>query len=367
MAGTSGRLILDTTPQRCVMGAGERIAWEQELVFRGVQLREKLRLQLLDKRLIGSDIVLGQVLQLPLHALRDERPRYVVIPMPSPLPARARRGPVARVRVRLQWRADEGLPLGVAGEQGLEVAVMLAGVHVSIVEWADLQFPREIVNITMEGLGLDLYHISEDRGATGGGGIHTGGIHPTPSQQGPTHRRGAGQHGQHSQQQPATTRRWHQSCRVRVHSLQVDNQLLSSDRPVVLTRSTRGFMDVLSGGIAHNMQELKHKTAALAADVHADLHQPLLQVGWEMVQHNESILYFDYFDLLLQVCLVLGGVGVYCCVWEGVVWMCCCVDVLLCGCVVVWMCCCVDVLLCGCVVVWMCCCVDVFGIEKIKT
>lgn len=61
MAGASGRLMQETVVRRSVPGSGERAVWEQELVFRGVQLRESLRVTLLDRRLIGSDVVLGQV------------------------------------------------------------------------------------------------------------------------------------------------------------------------------------------------------------------------------------------------------------------------------------------------------------------
>lgn len=61
MAGASGHLLQETMVRRSVPASGERAEWDQELVFRGVQLRESLRVTLLDRRLIGSDVVLGQV------------------------------------------------------------------------------------------------------------------------------------------------------------------------------------------------------------------------------------------------------------------------------------------------------------------
>lgn len=214
------------------------------------------------------------MLRLPLLALRDGRPRYVVLSLSPPPGPRSRRTPAARLRLRLQWRVDDALPLGVSGALGLEASVVLSAVHVSVVEAADAQFPREILNVTMQGLALDLYHTTEK--VPGRGKVD-----------------------------PSMSRRWHQSCRMRMQSMQVDNQLLSSDRPVVLVRSSHNFMDRLSGQIVHNLDELRSKTAALAAE--ADLHQPMLQLGWELVQHNSSILYFDYFDLLLQVGCWQGG------------------------------------------------------------
>jgi hypothetical protein len=43
--------------------------------------------------------------------------------------------------------------------------------------------------------------------------------------------------------------------------MQIDNQLLSSDRPVVLVRSSHNFMDRLSGQIVHNLDELRSNTS----------------------------------------------------------------------------------------------------------
>lgn len=77
-----------------------------------------------------------------------------------------------------------------------------------------------------------------------------------------------------------------QSGQIKIHSIQIDNQLLTSSHPVVL---------------AQTAMALRHKTeqagAAAQSGGRSIQQTACLELTWEMLSHNPSILYFRHLAL----------------------------------------------------------------------
>jgi hypothetical protein len=73
-----------------------------------------------------------------------------------------------------------------------------------------------------------------------------------------------------------------QTGRIKVYSVQVDNQLLTSSHPVILAQTATGLHEkAVEGDVqpGHPAGHVHHR-------------RPFLDLSWEMLHHNSSIVYF---------------------------------------------------------------------------
>lgn len=89
-----------------------------------------------------------------------------------------------------------------------------------------------------------------------------------------------------------------------VKSVQIDNQLLSSTHPVVLARTVNTNRHATPETLMHDAAQTLHpkRQARQRYQQALQLQRPFVEIHWEMLQHNPSILYFKHFALSIQVC-----------------------------------------------------------------
>eukprot|EP00850_Spirogloea_muscicola_P012926 SM000085S23276 [mRNA] locus=s85:540482:567052:+ [translate_table: standard] len=198
--------------------------WNETFFILGVTSSSTLKIELFDHLSVGADEFLGQVM-LPISALEEGFPQYFWLKLhqhdsKEPLPG--------EVRLRLHWQHDNSSinkPYGLIAELNVE------GISLSVVD----NLPREMLHIVFSGLCVSHHRTVHEAGT-----------------------------------------------KFTVQSLQVDNQLLTTQVPVVFCRAVKED---------RSWQELHHKKTA---------EQPMILLEWERMKHNPTILYFKSFQLMLQ-------------------------------------------------------------------
>ncbi|KAL0042783.1 hypothetical protein WJX79_011021 [Trebouxia sp. C0005] len=210
--------------------------WNERCTFEDVALSNNLTVAIFDHKKLSSDIFLGQV-GVPVMRLHEGKPHYTWLPLQK----RTDRDNVSgEVHLRMQWISQE-LDSPADAALNLVVDVLLHGIGLSVVESSVKALPREVFHALFENIHVD-YKYS-----------------------------------------PAN-----QSARFAVYSVQIDNQLLSSTHPVVLCHSSSGVAAAPKASVEEG-EGVPQQT----------LGKPFVEVQWEMLHHNPSILYFR--ALLLQI------------------------------------------------------------------
>ncbi|KAL3144166.1 hypothetical protein ABBQ32_003950 [Trebouxia sp. C0010 RCD-2024] len=211
--------------------------WNERCIFEDVALSNSLTVAIFDHKKLSSDLFLGQV-GVAVMRLHDGKPHYAWLPLQK----RTDRDSVSgEVHLRMQWVSEE-LDTPADAALNLVVDMLLHGIGLSVVESSVKALPREVFHALFENIHVD-YKYS-----------------------------------------PAN-----QSARFAVYSVQIDNQLLSSTHPVVLCHTS-------SGGAAPKAATAVEEGEAVPQQT---LGKPFVEVQWEMLHHNPSILYFR--ALLLQI------------------------------------------------------------------
>eukprot|EP00850_Spirogloea_muscicola_P001736 SM000006S19501 [mRNA] locus=s6:1093208:1119415:+ [translate_table: standard] len=198
--------------------------WNETFFILGVTSSSTLKIELFDHLSVGADEFLGEVI-LPISALEEGFPQYFWLRLhqhdsKDPLPG--------EVRLRLHWQHDNS---SINKPHGLVAELNMEGISLSVVD----NLPREMLHIVFSGLCVN-YHRT----------VHEAGT------------------------------------KITVQSLQVDNQLLTTQVPVVFCRAVKED---------RSWQELRHKKTE---------EQPMILLAWERMKHNPTILYFKSFQLMLQ-------------------------------------------------------------------
>ncbi|KAK9808775.1 hypothetical protein WJX72_003363 [[Myrmecia] bisecta] len=212
--------------------------WNEHVTFGDVALSNSITVTLFDHKKLTSDVFLGQV-GVAVMRFRDCKPHYMWLPLQK----RNERDAVAgELHLRVQWSSDE-VDHTADASAAMALEVMLRGIGVSIVEASVMKLPKEVMHALFEDIHVDYKYSSAD-----------------------------------------------QSARFAIYSVQLDNQLLSSSHPVVLADTpTAG-----STPVAHALEEFSGQPH------HLHHGKPFVEVRWEMLHHNPSILYFKNFTISLQ-------------------------------------------------------------------
>ncbi|DBA93880.1 TPA: hypothetical protein ACH3X3_013925 [Trebouxia sp. C0006] len=210
--------------------------WNERCTFEDVALSNNLTVAIFDHKKLSSDIFLGQV-GVPVMRLHEGKPHYTWLPLQKRTDKDSVSG---EVHLRMQWISQE-LDTPADAALNLAVDVLLHGIGLSVVESSVKALPREVFHALFENIHVD-YKYS-----------------------------------------PAN-----QSARFAVYSVQIDNQLLSSTHPVVLCHSSSGAAAAPKASVEEG-EGVPQQT----------LGKPFVEVQWEMLHHNPSILYFR--ALLLQI------------------------------------------------------------------
>lgn len=141
------------------------------------------------------------------------------------------------VNVRLRWIANSTGHADAALDAGLTIAVSLHGIGISVIEATATKLPRELMHVLLEDITVDY------------------------EQQGPD-----------------------ELARLRLKSMQIDNQLITSMHPVVF---------------AHSKTPVEAKSGSLE-DSGTLQTKPMLEICIDKLNANPFLLHVRYFTLLLQ-------------------------------------------------------------------
>ncbi|KAK9809768.1 hypothetical protein WJX73_004442 [Symbiochloris irregularis] len=236
-------------------------SWNETLSFSDIPFIASLTLALYDHKKLTSDVYLGQA-QLQVRDFSSGQPHYLWLPLhppslqrssalalglqatPKPEQAGAR-APVAELHVRVQW-SSEDLAQAHDTSPSLTAELALSGVGISVVDASSLRLPREVLHALLEDIRLDFRYSAAA-----------------------------------------------QSSSFAIRSIQVDNQILTSSHPVVLAPSRRGQSSMPA-------RRSRRKGRSAAGMQGLGQEPPFVEVRWEMLHHNPSILYFKSLSLVIQ-------------------------------------------------------------------
>ncbi|CAD7705163.1 unnamed protein product [Ostreobium quekettii] len=205
--------------------------WNQEFSFDDVGLSSNIVVQVFDRRRVGADDFLGQV-SIPVQNLKDGNPHYAWMELQRhPNLKFSRVG--GQILLRLKWGtgdSDEG-DSGV----GILVNLSLKGIGISLVEASHITLPRELMHLVLDTVDVEYRRVGHN-----------------------------------------------ESGRLVVRAIQMDNQLLTSNHPVVFAHSVRP------------------QQVPGSSDGASSSPRPVLEVALEKINQNPGLQHFQYFNFLLQ-------------------------------------------------------------------
>eukprot|EP00884_Botryococcus_braunii_P017933 jgi/Botrbrau1/4823/Bobra.0325s0039.2 len=228
--------------------------WNTSFRILEANLLSSLELTVMHHSKLASDLVLGEAAISLLAPFQNNQPRYMWLTLLNKISGAG----AGELRLRVHWTSHN-----VAGTENLQptlsIGVSLQGIGLSVIEASLVKLPCEIMHALLESVQVNFLMSQED--------VSIGDKDPKNLN---GHRHQVAQSGQ-----------------IKIHSIQIDNQLLTSSHPVVLAQTSMA---------------LRHKTEG--SDGHTANHggrsiqqTPCLEINWEMLNHNPSISYFRHLSL----------------------------------------------------------------------
>ncbi|GBG61019.1 hypothetical protein CBR_g18614 [Chara braunii] len=211
--------------------------WNESFVFEAVRMESNLKVEVYDRK-VGQDLFMGEV-NIPVAYLQDNLPQYMWLKLQKDTDESDEDAVPGDVRLRLQWIMEES-SVDENNGNGFFTKVVLEGISLSVTD----EFPREIFHVLLSNVNAEYHDMVKES-----------------------------------------------AVKFSVQNVQIDNQLLTSQRPVVLAAAAAAAAVEGEGTAGENGGEVERPRPE---------ELPLLHLEWSMLKRYTGIQYFKHFVLALQ-------------------------------------------------------------------
>eukprot|EP00210_Caulerpa_lentillifera_P006324 g6040.t1 len=206
--------------------------WKESFSFNGVDLTSKLLIKFYETRKMLSKGFLGQI-AVSVYSLNDGKPHYTWVHLQSG-PENKDKNVSGEISLRLRWKDNISNSNDANEDSGISLNLTLAGFGISLIESSATKLPRELMHVLFDDLSCE-YNL-----------------------------RGKDVSGQ-----------------LKLRSMQIDNQLVTSVHPVVFAHS-----------------KIVSESPELTESDHQE--KPMLEIRLEKLDTNPQLVHIRYFTFLLQ-------------------------------------------------------------------